>query len=215
MHNLRSAPVLASALVVIGMAGTVLARQQMTKQAKQEAQQALQATFLNKGLDVMRSSIGPLGALMPMCKRVCVVLLMILASACGGSSTTTSPTPTPTPQPIVGFTIVGGTFTATLNNQTYTAAGSFPVTLSPGAYTITGSFRAQALYVVFLTPSLGGVGGGVVSGSVAGSALSVSDQQKGNCGIAWFDYGATPTSHTFQVQFQVSSNASSTCQGGV
>jgi hypothetical protein len=110
---------------------------------------------------------------------------------------------------MVVFVPLGGTYTAQLNNQTYTASGGFLVNLSPGTtYQVTGSFIGQGFSVAFTSVTLGG--GGVQSGSVrsvSGPSGSVS-----SCQVDYFNINTPNTQRSFQVSFTVTSTVGSACQ---
>jgi hypothetical protein len=138
-----------------------------------------------------------------------LLLVSVLASACGDSTTGPSSSTSTGGVPIlVVFTPVGGSYTASLNNQTFTAAGGFTVPLAPGTYTITGSFVGQGFGVGFATSGTGGV----VSGSVR-HLSGPTDRQVKSCDILYFNIDTPSTRRSFQVQFQVSSNVGTACQG--
>jgi hypothetical protein len=79
-----------------------------------------------------------------MFKRGCVVLLVILASACGGRSTTTSPSPTPTATTFsLSGTVTDSTTGSGISNATVTVvdgvnAGKSTTTGSSGSYSFAG-----------------------------------------------------------------------------
>ena len=147
---------------------------------------------------------------MPIFKRGCVVLLVILASACGSDSPS-SPTSSSSSgiAVLVVFAPVGGTYTAQLNNQTYTATGGFTVNLSPGTtYQVTGSFVGQGFGVAFSSLTLGG--GGVQSGSVR--SVSGPSAQVSSCQVVYTNLDSPNTQRSFQVSFTITSANGSACQ---
>jgi hypothetical protein len=85
---------------------------------------------------------------MPMFKRGCVVLLVMLASACGGGSSTTAPTPTPTTVALTGFVneLSGGDRVAGVTIQVLDGpnAGRSTTTNSNGAYAFAGLTSGNA-----------------------------------------------------------------------
>ncbi|MBI3491558.1 MAG: hypothetical protein HY047_07250 [Acidobacteria bacterium] len=108
---------------------------------------------------------------------------------------------------IVAFTSVGGTYTASLNGQTYTASGGFTVNLPIGTQQISGSFTGTGFGVGFTTIG----GGGVQSGSLR--SISGPSPQVSSCQILYFNLDTPNVQRTFQLQFQVTSNVGSACQG--
>lgn len=104
------------------------------------------------------------------------------------------------------FTSVGGSYTAQLNGQTYTASGGFTVNLPVGTQEITGSFVGQGFGIGF--SRIGGTG--AESGSLrslAGPAPDVSA-----CQILYLNFDTPNTRRSFRMQFRVTSNANSACQ---
>lgn len=99
----------------------------------------------------------------------------------------------------------GGTYTATLNNTTYTATGGFPLTLPPGTYEISGSFTGGVFGLGFGTTT----GAGVESGSVRN--LAGGDASVGSCGVNYVSLTNTAMQQ-FRVQFRVTTNTGSVCQ---
>ncbi len=135
-----------------------------------------------------------------------ILLLALSAAACGGAPT--SPTSGGTVGTLVVFAPVGGAYTATLNNQTFTASGGFTVNLSPNStYQITGSFVGGALGIAFST--LGG--GGVLSGSVR-SISGPPGPDVSPCQVLYYNLDTPTVRRTFSVQFQTTSSVGSTCQ---
>lgn len=138
--------------------------------------------------------------------RRLVVLVLGAAALCGcGGSSPTSPASSAVPI-VVYLVPVGGSYSATLQGQTYTASGGFSVSLAPGIYTITGTIQAQGLAVGFGT--LGGNAGGVQSGSprsVSGPSPLVE-----SCKVSYFP--STVGASSFSVQFTLTSSANSACQ---
>ncbi len=132
---------------------------------------------------------------------------VLMLAACGGSGSTTPTTSSSTPSFVVVFTAAGGTYTATLNNQTYTANGGFTVSLPAGTYQITGSFRGSVFGVGFGTIA----GGGVLSGSVR--SVSGPAPTSTACGLIYDNFDTPTVQRSFQVQFQVTTSANSACQG--
>lgn len=130
------------------------------------------------------------------------VVAAVLVQGCSGLPTSPSKVDV-----IVAFTSSGGTYSATLNGQTYSAEGGFPVSLSPGTHTISGSFRASIFGIGFGS-AVGG--GGVLSGSprsVTGSGAEV-----GSCQVSYSNFSTPGTTRTFSVTFQTTSSAGSACQ---
>lgn len=141
-----------------------------------------------------------------------LILLTIALANCGGDGGSAPTTPDggggSTVSVLVVLTPVGGTYTATLNNQTYTAAGGFSVSLRPGTHEIAGSFRGDGFGVGFA--SIGG--GGAESGSLR--SLSGPSPQVTACTAIYFNTGTTATLREFRLQFRVTTNVGSACQGG-
>jgi hypothetical protein len=105
------------------------------------------------------------------------------------------------------------TFSATFNGETYTAAGAFPIRVGPGTYQISGSFRGVGMGVAFANTALGS-GGGVQSGSVR--SLAGPDAMVEACRVIYVPgapASAASTEYTFRVQFTMTTNVGSTCQG--
>ena len=128
-----------------------------------------------------------------------------LISGCGGGSSPTSPSSSAVPI-VVYLVPAGGSYSATLQGQTYTASGAFNVSLAPGTYTITGTIQAQGLAVGF--GILGLSGGGVQSGSAR--SLSGPAPLVESCKVSYFP--ATAGATAFSVQFTVTSSANAACQ---
>lgn len=103
------------------------------------------------------------------------------------------------------FTPVTGTYSAQFQGQTYTAAGSFEFKLAPGTYTVTGSFTGTALGIGFVA-----LDGGVQSGSLKSLSGPAPDVE--SCSVIYFATGLQ--ARTFQLQFMVTKNTGSVCQGG-
>lgn len=152
---------------------------------------------------IPRSSISRVSGLV-LGLALCAALV-----SCGGDGANGSPTGPPGSGAVtvlVVFTPVGGTYSATINNQTFTAAGGFSSALQPGTHEINGSFRAGGFGVGF--GSIGG--GGAESGSLR--SLAGPSPQANACNVL---YGGTgSTQQNFRVQFRVTANAGSACQGG-
>jgi hypothetical protein len=129
-----------------------------------------------------------------------------LTLGCGGGGSVATPTgPGSSSVPIgVGFNIQGGTYSATLNGQTYSGAGPYQISLAPGSYEITGTYSGGSLIVAFVStlPS----GGGVQSGSARSlSGPAVVTQA---CGIG---YAAQFGSQPFRLRFTVTTDPNSKC----
>lgn len=140
-----------------------------------------------------------------------VLIVLLSAASCGGSSSPASPTETSSSAQsiLVVFTPVGGTYTAQLNNQTYTAAGGFIVDLPVGMYQISGSFQGSGFGVGFAAVAIGA--GGVQSGSLR--SLSGPSPQVSPCTITYFNIDTPSVPRSFQLQFQVTASVGSACQG--
>jgi hypothetical protein len=135
-------------------------------------------------------------------------LLTLSVPACGGGGAPTSPSSAGTFGTLVVFAPVGGTYTATLNNQTFTASGGFTVNLSPNStYQITGSFVGGGLGIGFST--LGS--GGVLSGSVRNISGPPSPDVS-PCQVLYYNLDTPSVRRTFSVQIQTTSSVGSTCQ---
>jgi hypothetical protein len=139
--------------------------------------------------------------------RILGVVAVLMLAACGGSDSTTVTSPTSTPSFLVVFSATGGTYTATLNNQTYTASGGFTVSLPAGTYQIAGSFRGSFFGVGFGTIA----GGGALSGSVR--SISGPAPMATSCGLIYDNFDTPTVQRSFQIQFQVTTSANSACQG--
>ncbi len=104
---------------------------------------------------------------------LCVAL--VLAASCGAGGSPTGPnTPAGIPILVAIGVSAGGTFSATLNSQTYSAAPGFQMSLPVGTYELNGTYTRGTLLIGFATPSLSG--GGVRSSSLqslAGTVLFV------------------------------------------
>lgn len=144
--------------------------------------------------------------LIMMRSRDVAVVLFVLLAACSsnGNKSPTSPTESGSPTVVVGFVPAGGTYTATLNNQTYTTTGGFVVTLSPGTYEISGSFAAAGFGIGF-----GNVlGGGAESGSIR--SLSGPGSSVTSCGVTYTSSGSG--AQQFRMSFRVTTTVGSACQ---
>jgi hypothetical protein len=128
-------------------------------------------------------------------------------TACGGGGgSPVSPSPTTTVSFLEAFAVTGlGTYSATLNGQTYTAQGGFSIGLPPGTYELSGSYTGGTMIVGFASAPLSQ--GGVQSGSVqslAGSILAVT-----SCGATYSEGTGT---QAFRLRFTVGTNPNSACQ---
>jgi hypothetical protein len=134
------------------------------------------------------------------------VLSLVLVSCGGGSSSPTPTNPTPSPSGVSFIVAISvgpsGTYSATLNGQTYTTQSGFQATLQPGTYEISGSYAGGNLVVGFASL----VGGGVQTGSVRSTAGTVLTST--SCGLA---YAAGSGAQTFRVQFTVGTNSNTSC----
>jgi hypothetical protein len=150
---------------------------------------------------------------------MCALAIFIVtcgAAGCGGGSGSTSvagpsavtiPTTSSRATVVVAFVTTNGTYTATLNNQTYSANGGFTVDLAPGTYQVTGSFRAS-----YFGANFGTVGaGGVQTGSVRSVSGPLPDARA--CSIIYDNSNTPSTQRSFQFQFVVTSSVGSACQG--
>lgn len=143
--------------------------------------------------------------------RGLVLTATILSLSCGGEKTPIAPS-----QPggsgistsVVFDNPAGGTYTAQLNGQTYTARGSFTVSLPQGTAIIDGTFNGPAFAVAFLR--LQPTGGGVLSGSV--QSLAGPRPSVGQCRVIYDNFDTPNTSRNFRVQFTVTANVASACQ---
>lgn len=147
--------------------------------------------------------------------RGALLLVCLAFSACGGGSSPTSPTasgPSAAPTASTFLLVVAGLtgpYSATLNNQTYSATGGFPVTLPPGTYTMKGSFRGQGFTVAF--QAYGVARAGVVSGS-ARVISGPGQRQVSQCQIMLFNIDTPSVSRDFEIEFRVTSDVGSSCQ---
>lgn len=148
--------------------------------------------------------------------RAVLVLVCLGFIACGGGSGggPTAPTIATPPAPaastfLLVFGTSAGSYTATLNNQSYSATGGFPITLGPGTYTIKGSFRGQGFTVAF--QAYGVAKAGVLSGS-ARVISGPAQRQVTQCQIMLFNIDTPSVSRDFEVEFRVTSDVGSSCQ---
>lgn len=134
--------------------------------------------------------------------------LIGFAAGCGGGegSTPTAPSAAGVNFFVV-FTPVGGTYSAQVSGQTYTAAGGFSVRLPAGTHEISGTFRGQGFGVGFV-PGLSG--GGVQSGSV--QSLSGISPQVMPCSVLYSNLSTPTTERAFRVRINVTTNVNSVCQ---
>lgn len=99
----------------------------------------------------------------------------------------------------------GGSYSAALNNQTYTAGNGFQASLTAGTYEMSGSYTGGTLIIGFGSTSF--LGGGVQVGSVqslSGVTLAVQP-----CGVIYSDGAGT---RSFRVRFTVGPNANGACR---
>ena len=140
---------------------------------------------------------------------------VLLAAALLCTDCTSAPPGAPIPTTAIDIVVVftptgdGSTFNATINGQGFARGGTSTISLSPGLYQISGTFTGAALTVGF--QSLGASGGGVLAGSPQN--LSGPASQTTPCGIKYISPGASVPMAAFQLQFQVSANASGLCPG--
>ena len=102
---------------------------------------------------------------------------------------------------------VTGTYTAQLNNQTYTAAGGFPVSLAAGTYEISGSFTGGGFGIGF-TRVLGG-------GAESGSLRSITGPQPDTsqpCSLLYFNMNTPTVRRDFRMQFRVTDSTTTSCR---
>lgn len=140
--------------------------------------------------------------------RVALLLgALVLSVSCGGGSgAPTAPGGSSSIQFLVAIGVsAGGSYSATLNNQTYTAGNGFQASLAAGTYEMSGTYTGGTLIVGFGSTSL--TGGGVQSGSVqslSGVTLGVQP-----CGVIYSEGGGT---RSFRARFTVGTNANNTCR---
>ena len=143
-------------------------------------------------------------------RTLCFILASTILAGCGGDGSPTSPggNNSANVSVIVVFTPVAATYSAVLNNQTYTAAGGFTIALRPGTHEITGSFRGQAFGVGF-----GSIGGG---GAESGSLRSIAgpSPQVTACSALYFNETTPTVQREFRLQFRVTGSVGSACQAG-
>lgn len=139
-------------------------------------------------------------------RKAILCAAIAVASSCGSSGSPTGPdAPTGIPF-LVGISASGGgTFSATLNNQTYVVGPGFQVSLPAGTYEMNGTYARGALIVGFVTA--GPTGGGVQSGSVQSVSGVVLRVQP--CGIIYSEGSGT---RSFRVRFTVGTSAGGTCR---
>jgi hypothetical protein len=140
---------------------------------------------------------------------LCGVLLggaLALSTSCGGGGGPTGPSASTDIQFLVAIAVsAGGSFSATLNNQTYTSAPGFQTALPAGVHEISGTYTGGTLIVGFASTSIGAAG--VQSGSVQSVSGVVLGVQP--CGAA---YSEGPGTRSFRMRFTVGTNANSTCR---
>jgi hypothetical protein len=157
-------------------------------------------------------------------RKSALVLSLFFLVGCGGTGgNPASPTQSPSTMG-VPFSMVlqtngiGVSFRVTLNGQTYTTNGIFSQQLPPGVYTLSGSFTptdinvGEGLIVVFQRSLAALVSGGVASGSLR--SLSGPAVTTGLCSVGYLLTSASTTPHTFQRQFEVTTNSINSCQSG-
>jgi hypothetical protein len=103
------------------------------------------------------------------------------------------------------FTPVKGTYTARLEDQTYTLAGAFAANLKPGTHVVAGSFVGEGLLVGFASIGPGGVQSGSLR-SEAGPLPRIAP-----CSVGYSDADASGSAREFRLQFQITANIASAC----
>lgn len=126
-----------------------------------------------------------------------LLLALGLLVGCGGDSTG------PATSFVIVFLPFSGSYTATLNNQSYTATGVFEVSLPTGVHEVTGSFTGD-LAVGFGTLD----SGGVESSSLR--SLAGPNPQVSSCSVMYMGSGSGP--QPFRLEFSVTRNVGSACQ---
>lgn len=139
-------------------------------------------------------------------RKAILYFAIVLASACGGGGSPTGPNaPTGIPFLVAIAASGGGTFSATLNNQTYTVGPGFEVSLPTGTYEMNGTYTGGTLILGFATAGL--TGGGVQSGSLQSLAGTVLFVQ--SCRAAYSEGGGP---RSFRVRFTVGTDANNACR---
>ena len=139
-----------------------------------------------------------------------LAVALFLVAGCGSAQVPSAPLVSPIDIAIV-FTPVGdgSSFSAQLNDQTYTKGGKSIATLTPGTHQITGSFHGSGFGVGFET--LGAAGGGIRSGSprsLAGPSLRTTV-----CAITYTNSDTPDVERNFQLLFEVTVDVGSACAG--
>lgn len=139
--------------------------------------------------------------------RKCILCAaLVLLPSCGGGGSPTGPNaPTGISFLVAIAASGGGTFSATLNNQTYTAGPGFELSLPAGTYEMNGTYTGGTLLIGFATAGL--TGGGVQSSSLQSLAGTVLFVQP--CRAAYSEGSGT---RSFRVRFTVGTNANNTCR---
>lgn len=135
---------------------------------------------------------------------VTAIILLLVITSCGGRSPTSPGGSSGIPFLVAVGVSGGGTFSATLNHQTYTAGHGFQASLPSGTYEMHGTYSGGTLIVGFASTT--STGGGVQAGSVQAVSGVVLGVQP--CGIAYSEGGA----RDFRVRFAVGTHASNTCR---
>jgi len=132
----------------------------------------------------------------------------LVIGGCTSMDTTTQSSPTPSEYNV--FIVFGppddGSFTAQMDNRTYSSGGASIAKLSTGTHQMTGSFKGSTLSIGFATVD---TAGGVRTGTVASQAGP--SPQVSSCGVIYSN-AATPTvQRDFQLQFAVNDNGQKVC----
>jgi hypothetical protein len=142
-----------------------------------------------------------------MMRRTSLLVVTLGLAACGGGSSSPISPGTSGVTVLVVFTPAAGTYMATINNQTFTAAGGFTLTLPAGTHEISGSFRAAAFGIGF-----GSVGGGGAETSSLRSLVGPSPSVSA-CQALYFNENTPTVNREFRLQFRVTASVGSACQG--
>jgi len=142
-------------------------------------------------------------------RAILVAASVILASNCGGSSLL-APVLGSKPKLLLIFGASPGSYSATLNGQTYSADGGFQISLDSGTtYTVSGTFKTPIFVVIFSNVG----GGGALSGSVRSLSGPVSSSSAtGPCSVGYDNIATPSVSRTFSIQFQATASTNSACQ---